>query len=468
MSIHVNCFAMKQLTITLLALLLSICSLSAQEAAESPSKDSIVATYLNSGRYLDAMATHRDLEGVLHPVAELLYQGLIHRALGRKQASCRSFQKLVEQYADVCSGDLIDSCLVEIANLSMLVGDSSGLRWLQRTLSEYAQAPEAACPLSRARITQLELIAQERLAALAQPRMRLVHQPPRDTLQMQLPYGLPTVSIMINGVRTQAFVDTGSQGCLFLNEGVARRLGLQVELKPGTLNGVTVPVGQAKIDSIHVGAATIYNVPVFVSGAALLDTLRLPGHEQVLDSVRHIAQGFYDTPLLGLELLQTYGAVTMDLERNQLILRSREATPERPELLPNMYENQHKLYVQGLLNGVRSTLMLDTGLDGSVGLFERFALQHPSQLPLPPLQQLRQLQVNLHQTKRVETRLLEGASFQILPDGPRLIKPGLTLRIDQDAIYPLHSGDGVVGMEGLRACGSRFTLDFVNMRLSFD
>ena len=468
MSIHVNCFAMKQLTITLLALLLSICSLSAQEAAESPSKDSIVAAYLTSGRYLDAMAAHRDLEGELHPAVECLYQALTHRALGRKQASCRSFQKLVEQYADVCSDDLIDSCLVEIANLSMLAGDSSGLRWLQRTLSEYAQAPEDACPLSRERIAKLGIVAQERLAALAQPRMRLVHQLPRDTLQMQLPHGVPTVSVTINGVRTQAFVDAGSQGCLFLNEGVARRLGLQVELKPGTLNGVTVPVGQAKIDSIRVGAATIYNVPVFVSGAALLDTLRLPGHEQVLDSVRHIAQGFYDTPLLGLELLQAYGAVTMDLERNQLILRSREATPERPELPPNMYENQHKLYVQGLLNGVRSTLMLDTGMDGSVVLSEPFALQHPSQLPLPPLQQLRQLQVNLHQTKRVETRLLKGASFQILPDGPRLIKPGLTLQIGQNAIHQLHSGDGAVGMEGLRACGSRFTLDFVNMRLSFD
>ena len=468
MSIHVNCFAMKQLTITLLALLLSICSLSAQEAAESSSKDSIVATYLNSGRYLDAMAAHRDLKGELHPVAELLYQGLIHRALGRKQASCRSFQKLVEQYADVCSADLIDSCLVEIANLSLLAGDSSGLRWLQRTLSAYAQAPEDACPLSRERIAKLGVVAQERLAAFAQPRMHLVHQPPRDTLQMQLPHGVPTVSVTINGVRTQAFVDTGSQGCLFLNEGVARRLGLQVELKPGTLNGVTVPVGQAKIDSLRVGAATIYNVPVFVSGAALLDTLRLPGHEQVLDSVRHIAQGFYDTPLLGLELLQTYGAVTMDLERNQLILRSREATPERPELPPNMYENQHKLYVQGLLNGVRSTLMLDTGMDGSVVLSEPFALQHPSQLPLPPLQQLRQLQVNLHQTKRVETRLLEGANFQILPDGPRMVRPGLTLMIDRSAIHQQHSGDGVVGMAGLRACGSRFTLDFVNMRLSFD
>ena len=440
--------------------------LSAQEAAESPSKDSIVAAYLTSGRYLDAMAAHRDLEGVLHPVAELLYQGLIHRALGRKQASCRSFQKLVEQYADVCSGDLIDSCLVEIANLSLLAGDSSGLRWLQRTLSAYAQAPEDACPLSRERIAKLGVVAQERIAALAQPRMRLVHQPPRDTLQMQLPHGVPTVSVTINGIRTQAFVDTGSQGCLFLNEWVARRLGLQVELKPGTLNGVTVPVGQAKIDSIRVGAATIYNVPVFVSGAALLDTLRLPGHEQVLDSVRHIAQGFYDTPLL--ELLQAYGAVTMDLERNQLILRSREATQERPEQLPNMYESQDKLYVQGLLNGVRSTLMLDTGMDGSVVLSEPFALQHPSQLPLPPLQQLRQLQVNLHQTKRVETRLLKGASFQILPDGPRLIKPGLTLQIGQNAIHQLHSGDGAVGMEGLRACGSRFTLDFVNMRLSFD
>ena len=468
MSIHVNCFAMKQLTITLLALLLSICSLSAQEAAAVVSKDSIVATYLNSGRYLDAMAAHRDLEGELHPVAELLYQGLIHRALGRKQASCRSFQKLVEQYADVCSDDLIDSCLVEIANLSLLAGDSSGLRWLQRTLSAYAQAPEDACPLSRERIAKLGIVAQERLAALAQPRMRLVHQPPRDTLQMQLPHGVPTVSITINGVRTQAFVDTGSQGCLFLNERTSRRLGLQVELKPGTINSVTVPVGEAKIDSIRVGAATIYNVPVFVSGAAPLDTLRLPGHEQVLDSVCHIAQGFYDTPLLGLELLQTYGAVTMDLERNQLILCSREATPERPELLPNMYENQHKLYVQGLLNGVRSTLMLDTGLDGPVLLSERFALQHPSQLPLPPLQQLRQLDVNLHQTKRVETRLLEGANFQILPDAPRLVRTGLTLRIDQNAIHQQHSGDGVVGMEGLRACGSRFTLDFVNMRLSFD
>lgn len=468
MSIHVNCFAMKQLTTTLLALLLSICSLSAQEAAESPSKDSIVAAYLTSGRYLDAMAAHRDLEGELHPAVECLYQALTHRALGRKQASRRSFQDLVEQYADVCSADLIDSCLVEIANLSLLAGDSSGLRWLQRTLSAYAQAPEDACPLSRERIAKLGVVAQERIAALAQPRMRLVHQPPRDTLQMQLPHGVPTVSVTINGVRTQAFVDTGSQGCLFLNEWVARRLGLQVELKPGTLNGVTVPVGQAKIDSIRVGAATIYNVPVFVSGAALLDTLRLPGHEQVLDSVRHIAQGFYDTPLLGLELLQAYGAVTMDLERNQLILRSREATPERPELPPNMYENQHKLYVQGLLNGVRSTLMLDTGMDGSVVLSEPFALQHPSQLPLPPLQQLRQLQVNLHQTKRVETRLLKGASFQILPDGPRLIKPGLTLQIGQNAIHQLHSGDGAVGMEGLRACGSRFTLDFVNMRLSFD
>ena len=442
--------------------------LSAQEAAESPSKDSIVATYLNSGRYLDAMAAHRDLEGELHPVAELLYQGLIHRALGRKQASCRSLQKLVEQYADACSDDLIDSCLVGISNLSLLAGDSSGLHWLQRTLSVYAQAPEDTRPLSRARITQLELMAQERLAALAQPRMRLVHQPPRDTLQMQLPYGVPTVSITINGVRTQAFVDTGSQGCLFLNEWVARRLGLQVELKPGTLNSVTVPVGEAKIDSIRLGAATIYNVPVFVSGAAPLDTLRLPGHEPVLDSVRHIAQGFYGTPLLGLKLLQAYGAVTMDLERNQLILRSREATPERPEQLPNMYESQDDLYVQGLLNGVRSTLMLDTGLDGSVLLSERFALQHPSQLPLPPLQQLRQLQVNLHQAKRLETRLLEGANFQILPDGPQLVRPGLTLLIDQNAIHQQHSGDGVVGMEGLRACGSRFTLDFVNMRLSFD
>lgn len=33
-------------------------------------------------------------------------------------------------------------------------------------------------PCPEARITQLELMAQERLAALAQPRMRLVHQPP--------------------------------------------------------------------------------------------------------------------------------------------------------------------------------------------------------------------------------------------------------------------------------------------------
>ena len=459
---------MKQLATTLLALLLSICSLSAQEAPAVPSKDSIVAAYLNSGRYLDAMAAHRDLEGELHPAVECLYQALTHRALGRKQASCRSFQKLVEQYADVCSADLIDSCLVEIANLSLLAGDSSGLRWLQRTLSAYAQAPEDACPLSRERIAKLGIVAQERLAALAQPRMHLVHQPPRDTLQMQLPYGVPTVSIMINGVRTQAIVDTGGEGCLFLNEGRARRLGLQVELKPGTLNSVTVPVGEAKIDSIRVGAATIYNVPVFVSGAAPLDTLRLPGHEQVLDSVRHIAQEFYDTPVLGLKLLQAYGAVTMDLERNQLILRSREATPERSELSPNMYENQHKLYVQGLLNGVRSTLMLDTGLDGSVLLSERFALQHPSQLPLPPLQLLRQLDMTLHQAKRLETRLLKGANFQILPDGPRMVRPGLTLLIDQSAIHQQHSGDGVVGMEGFRACGSRFTLDFVNMRLSFD
>lgn len=411
MSIHVNCFAMKQLTTTLLALLLSICSLSAQEAAAVASKDSIVATYLNSGRYLDAMAAHRDLEGELHPVAELLYQGLIHRALGRKQASRRSFQDLVEQYADVCSGDLIDSCLVEVTSLSLLAGDSSGLRWLQRTLSAYAQAPEDACPLSRERIAKLGIVAQECLAALAQPRMRLVHQRPMDTLQMQLPYGLPTVSITINGVRTQAIVDTGGEGYLFLNEGRARRLGLQVELKPGTLNSVAVLVGEAKIDSIRVGAATVYNVPVFVSGAAPLDTLRLPGHEQVLDSVRRIAQGFYDMPVLGLKLLQAYGAVTMDLERNQLILRSREATPERSEQLPNMYESQDKLYVQGLLNGVRSTLMLDTGSDQEVGLSERFALQYPDELPLPPLQQqLRQLQVNFnfHQAKRLETRLLGG------------------------------------------------------------
>lgn len=471
MSIHVNCFAMKQLTTTLLALLLSICSLSAQEAAAVASKDSIVATYLNSGRYLDAMAAHRDLEGELHPVAELLYQGLIHRALGRKQASRRSFQDLVEQYADVCSGDLIDSCLVEVTSLSLLAGDSSGLRWLQRTLSAYAQAPEDACPLSRERIAKLGIVAQECLAALAQPRMRLVHQRPMDTLQMQLPYGLPTVSITINGVRTQAIVDTGGEGYLFLNEGRARRLGLQVELKPGTLNSVAVLVGEAKIDSIRVGAATVYNVPVFVSGAAPLDTLRLPGHEQVLDSVRRIAQGFYDMPVLGLKLLQAYGAVTMDLERNQLILRSREATPERSEQLPNMYESQDKLYVQGLLNGVRSTLMLDTGSDQEVGLSERFALQYPDELPLPPLQQqLRQLQVNFnfHQAKRLETRLLGGASFQVLPDGPRLVKPGLTLLIDQRAIHQLHEGDGYLGMSGLRACGSRFTLDFVNMRLSFD
>lgn len=384
--------------------------LSAQEAAAVASKDSIVATYLNSGRYLDAMAAHRDLEGELHPVAELLYQGLIHRALGRKQASRRSFQDLVEQYADVCSGDLIDSCLVEVTSLSLLAGDSSGLRWLQRTLSAYAQAPEDACPLSRERIAKLGIVAQECLAALAQPRMRLVHQRPMDTLQMQLPYGLPTVSITINGVRTQAIVDTGGEGYLFLNEGRARRLGLQVELKPGTLNSVAVLVGEAKIDSIRVGAATVYNVPVFVSGAAPLDTLRLPGHEQVLDSVRRIAQGFYDMPVLGLKLLQAYGAVTMDLERNQLILRSREATPERSEQLPNMYESQDKLYVQGLLNGVRSTLMLDTGSDQEVGLSERFALQYPDELPLPPLQQLRQLQVNFnfHQAKRLETRLLGG------------------------------------------------------------
>lgn len=374
--------------------------LSAQEAAAVASKDSIVATYLNSGRYLDAMAAHRDLEGELHPVAELLYQGLIHRALGRKQASRRSFQDLVEQYADVCSGDLIDSCLVEVTSLSLLAGDSSGLRWLQRTLSAYAQAPEDACPLSRERIAKLGIVAQECLAALAQPRMRLVHQRPMDTLQMQLPYGLPTVSITINGVRTQAIVDTGGEGYLFLNEGRARRLGLQVELKPGTLNSVAVLVGEAKIDSIRVGAATVYNVPVFVSGAAPLDTLRLPGHEQVLDSVRRIAQGFYDMPVLGLKLLQAYGAVTMDLERNQLILRSREATPERSEQLPNMYESQDKLYVQGLLNGVRSTLMLDTGSDQEVGLSERFALQYPDELPLPPLQQLRQLQVNFISIRR--------------------------------------------------------------------
>lgn len=454
----------------LVALTISL-QLSAQEAAESPSKDSIVATYLNSGRYLDAMAAHRDLEGELHPVAELLYQGLIHRALGRKQASRRSFQDLVEQYADVCSGDLIDSCLVEVTSLSLLAGDSSGLRWLQRTLSAYAQAPEDSCPLSRERIAKLGIVAQECLAALAQPRMRLVHQRPMDTLQMQLPYGLPTVSIIINGVRTQAIVDTGGEGYLFLNEGRARRLGLQVELKPGTLNSVAVLVGEAKIDSIRVGAATVYNVPVFVSGAAPLDTLRLPGHEQVLDSVRRIAQGFYDMPVLGLKLLQAYGAVTMDLERNQLILRSREATPERSEQLPNMYESQDKLYVQGLLNGVRSTLMLDTGSDQEVGLSERFALQYPDELPLPPLQQqLRQLQVNFnfHQAKRLETRLLGGASFQVLPDGPRLVKPGLTLLIDQRAIHQLHEGDGYLGMSGLRACGSRFTLDFVNMRLSFD
>ena len=454
----------------LIALTITL-QLSAQEAAAVASKDSIVATYLNSGRYLDAMAAHRDLEGELHPVAELLYQGLIHRALGRKQASRRSFQDLVEQYADVCSGDLIDSCLVEVTSLSLLAGDSSGLRWLQRTLSAYAQAPEYACPLSRERIAKLGIVAQECLAALAQPRMRLVHQRPMDTLQMQLPYGLPTVSITINGVRTQAIVDTGGEGYLFLNEGRARRLGLQVELKPGTLNSVAVLVGEAKIDSIRVGAATVYNVPVFVSGAAPLDTLRLPGHEQVLDSVRRIAQGFYDMPVLGLKLLQAYGAVTMDLERNQLILRSREATPERSEQLPNMYESQDKLYVQGLLNGVRSTLMLDTGSDQEVGLSERFALQYPDELPLPPLQQqLRQLQVNFnfHQAKRLETRLLGGASFQVLPDGPRLVKPGLTLLIDQRAIHQLHEGDGYLGMSGLRACGSRFTLDFVNMRLSFD
>ena len=185
---------------------------------------------------------------------------------------------------------------------------------------------------------------------------------------------LPVIYATINGKRGTFVVDTG--GTVDLDSSFAQSLGLRLETAGmGTFaGGKQAPISSSSIDSITLGGATAYDVPVTVLPMPSAKMFPMP-----IDGV------------IGTTLFERF-LVTIDYPHDRLIFRSRDASDKflaaaqaaNSTIEPCWLVGDHFVFAQATVNDAPPGLFLfDSGLAGG-GLMPSSALVSAARLQLDP------------------------------------------------------------------------------------
>ncbi len=183
---------------------------------------------------------------------------------------------------------------------------------------------------------------------------------------------LPVIYATINGKRGTFVVDTG--GTVDLDSSFAQSLGLKLETAGmGTFaGGKQAPISSSSIDSITLGGATAYDVPVTVLPMPSAKLFPMP-----IDGV------------IGTTLFERF-LVTIDYPHDRLIFRSRDASDKflaaaqaaNSTIEPCWLVGDHFVFAQATVNDAPPGLFLfDSGLAGG-GLMPSSALVSAARLQL--------------------------------------------------------------------------------------
>lgn len=170
---------------------------------------------------------------------------------------------------------------------------------------------------------------------------------------------LVVVPIEINGVKMNAFIDTGGS-TLMVDEAVAADLGIDsISNESGTVAGGTIDYSFGKTDSMKLGDVDIKNVPV-----------TLLSFEGISDAFEDYATNVH--AIIGTNVLQQFIS-TIDYTTGQLILMPRhEACKEKLgnmlanntvlEQVPFTLASTHFMYTKGSINGYEGlNMFVDSG-----------------------------------------------------------------------------------------------------------
>jgi hypothetical protein len=204
--------------------------------------------------------------------------------------------------------------------------------------------------------------ASQLLAEVMRRRAEAARRTTLDGAQSRVPFvaanPLPVVQVVVNGISANFLVDTG--GDVDLETSFVKRLGIKPENAGSGVfaGGLRAPVQRAMLESLALGGATAYDVPVHVlatHASAFFSNLRVDG-------------------VLGTTFFERF-LVTIDYPRNELIVRPRspevskafqaQAAASGAAILPCYLVGDHFVLARAQVGDAPPGLFLfDTGLVG--------------------------------------------------------------------------------------------------------
>lgn len=170
---------------------------------------------------------------------------------------------------------------------------------------------------------------------------------------------LAVVPIEINGVKMNAFIDTGGNS-IMVDETMVSELGIEtISNDSGTVAGGTIDFSFGKTDSMKLGEAEIKNVPVTVLS-----------FEGIADAFEGYASDVH--AIIGTNVLQQFIS-TLDYPSGKLILmpRNKVGAEQLDGMLTNLtvleevpftLADSHFMYVKGSINGYKGlNMFVDSG-----------------------------------------------------------------------------------------------------------
>ena len=190
---------------------------------------------------------------------------------------------------------------------------------------------------------------------------------PNDVLSVDLPVSIIDNAVYVHakiGTRGLDFeLDTGAGG-IFIDEQVARSLGLQLTNATSEIAAKAFTGYDTRIPELHIGPLVMRDVAAIAGPMPIRST-----------------QGIKAIGLLGFDFLAQLG-VTIDYEHGSVrVAPGANYTPPPPD--GNTYSFDLRLgsevpMVTVSVNGTPAErMMLDTGWSGSLAFFDRFARRHP-------------------------------------------------------------------------------------------
>lgn len=433
----------------------------------------VLINLLMQDDYFHALSYKQQYNESIAEEVDLFYKYKMNEALNRPDSAAIFLEKLYKEYPSFMLHEA-----TKLQFLNVLIGLYNETQNYEKLVATYNRAEQLilTSPFSdndagwkTEQLALLNNFRSEAQSKLHVPLMEVVRQRTDKNAQtcIQNDQFIMT-SCECNGVSLETVIDTGFGCHLFVSKENADKCQFKEIPSPTDslpMNGVMARANWALADSIRIGEILFTNIPVFVlhdKFSALLPKNVL-SEEQIAkyDSIMS-----HCNAIVGLPLLRKLGSIELDLEKNEMNLKTKSEVPKIKQD-PNMYIQYGQLYTRVLINGIEYVGTIDTGAYNTfIDLNQQFYENNSSNLPIDENNNERKaLTFGLSIATQTKARFLLNPQV-VFNSKVVELKDNRVAVVSHDnpgSLFILN--DGGIGNLFIKQLGSKVKFDFVNMRM---